>query len=218
VPVDSGEGTDHEIRTPKQGYLVGSTIDSTLPQGHAPPSDVPDPPTEKLRAHVIGFRLSVARPTLLCRYTNLLIYFERRAASWRRPPGRSRPPGVPRSLLQARGRRRRPGGRPCSLLGPSLRHGRTSNQEGSPCRNDRTTNVACPSSFGGGLPSLCSSHMRGRSYRPAEVTSRHHGFCVRPSRAGRSRKPASSVKSWAHGNMLPMWLLPPSGSSASMLW
>jgi len=132
-----------------------------------------------------------------------------RAASRRRPPGRSRPPGVPRSLLQARGRRRRPGGRPCSLLRPSLRHGRTSNQEGSPCRNDRTTNVACPSSFGGGLPSLCSSHLRGRSYRPAEVTSRHHGFCVRPSRAGRSRKPASSVKSWAHGNMLPMWLLPP---------
>jgi len=68
VPVDSCEGTDHEIRTPKQGYLVGSTIDSTLPQGHAPPSDVPDPPTEKLRAHVIGFRLSVARSTLLCRY------------------------------------------------------------------------------------------------------------------------------------------------------
>jgi len=48
--------------------------------------------------------------------------------------------------------------------------------------------------------------------RPGQWTSRP--ACP----GGRSSKPASSVKSWAHGNMLPMWLLPPSCSNASMLW
>lgn len=38
MPVESSEGTDHEIRTPRQGYLVGLTIDFTLPQGNTPPS------------------------------------------------------------------------------------------------------------------------------------------------------------------------------------
>jgi hypothetical protein len=110
------------------------------------------------------------------------------AASRRPPPGRSRPPGVPRLRLQARGRRRRPGGRPCSLPGRSVRHRCISNQEGSPCRNDKRTFAPCPSSFGGGLQSRCSSRLRARGCRPAEVTSRRHGGCIRPSRSA-SAKP-----------------------------